>query len=144
MAEMLLTYRGVVYPWQCDQMGHLNVAYYTAKFDEATWQMFGAIGITPEFIRRQQCGVAAVRQNLTYRRELRPGDLVSVRTAILEIQHRQIRFYHEMRSDADGALCATAAITGVYMDLETRKPCPFPDEIIQSARPLMVPIQPVL
>jgi acyl-CoA thioesterase FadM len=28
MPEMLLTHRGVVYPWQCDNMGHLNVAHY--------------------------------------------------------------------------------------------------------------------
>jgi acyl-CoA thioester hydrolase len=144
MADLLLTYRGLVYPWQCDHMGHLNVAFYTAKFDEATWQMFGAIGITPEYIRRQLHGVAATRQNLTYRRELQPGALVTIHTAILEMQRRKIRFYHEMRDDADGALAATATITGVFLDMVTRKACPFPDEIVQAAAPLMVPIHPVL
>jgi acyl-CoA thioester hydrolase len=144
MTELLLTYRGVVYPWQCDQMGHMNVAFYTAKFDEATWQMFGAIGITRDTIQDQQHGVAAVRQNLTYRRELKAGDLVSIRTAILEIHRQQIRFYHEMRDDLDSVLCATSLITGVYLDIQTRKPCPFPDEIIQRAGPLMVPVDPVL
>jgi hypothetical protein len=26
--ELILTYRGVVYPWQCDHMGHMNVMWY--------------------------------------------------------------------------------------------------------------------
>ena len=32
-----VTYRGVVYPWDCDHMGHMNVMRYVGKFDEATW-----------------------------------------------------------------------------------------------------------
>src|SRR5215470_11750022 len=36
MAEPLITARSVVYPWQCDHMGHMNVMWYTGKFDEAT------------------------------------------------------------------------------------------------------------
>ena len=31
-----VTYKGVVYPWECDQMGHMNVMWYTGKFDQAT------------------------------------------------------------------------------------------------------------
>ena len=33
---MLKTYVGAVYPWQCDQVGHMNVAFYVARFDEGT------------------------------------------------------------------------------------------------------------
>ena len=47
MADLFLTHRGVVYPWQCDQMGHMNVMWYVGKFDEATWQMFAQMGLTP-------------------------------------------------------------------------------------------------
>ena len=35
-----LTYRGMVYPWQCDHMGHMNVMHYVGKFDEAAWNLF--------------------------------------------------------------------------------------------------------
>ena len=34
----IVTYRGTVFPWHCDHMGHMNVMWYTGKFDEATWQ----------------------------------------------------------------------------------------------------------
>jgi acyl-CoA thioester hydrolase len=39
MSEFTITYRGTVYPWQCDHMGHMNVMWYVAKFDEASWQL---------------------------------------------------------------------------------------------------------
>jgi len=32
---MEVTYRGTVYPWHCDHVGHLNRMWYAGKFDEA-------------------------------------------------------------------------------------------------------------
>jgi acyl-CoA thioesterase FadM len=29
---MVETYRGAVYPWHCDHMGHMNVMWYVGKF----------------------------------------------------------------------------------------------------------------
>ena len=40
MPEAAITYRGTIYPWHCDHMGHMNVMWYVGKFDEATWQFF--------------------------------------------------------------------------------------------------------
>lgn len=47
MLDLPITYRGVVYPWQCDHMGHMNVMWCVGKFDEATWQFFSTFGLTP-------------------------------------------------------------------------------------------------
>jgi acyl-CoA thioester hydrolase len=144
MNELFITHRGVVYPHQCDHMGHLNVSHYVSKFDEATWQMFRAIGITPGYMRENHRGVAAVRQVITYRRELRPGDLLTIRTGILEINTKQIRFYHEMTNDETCDLAATTMITGIHMDTQARKACPFPDEVVTRAEEMIVEITPVV
>jgi acyl-CoA thioester hydrolase len=143
MDELFVTHRGVVYPQQCDQMGHLNVSHYVSKFDEATWQMFGAIGITPRYMRDNNRGVAAVRQHITYRRELRAGDLLTIRTGILEMNPKQIRFYHEMLNDETGEIAAATVITGVHMDTLARKACPFPDDVVERARSMIVEITPI-
>ena len=86
MPELPITFRGVVYPWHCDPVGHMNVMWYVGKFDEATWQFFAMFGLTPSFLREQGRGMAAVQQNITYKRELRAGDVVSVRSGVLEIR----------------------------------------------------------
>ena len=144
MADLFVTYRGMVYPWQCDHVGHLNVTHYVGKFDEATWQMFNRIGVTPAYMRENMRGVAAVRQNITYRRELRPGDLVTIRTGLLDIRGQVIRFYHEMINDETGEIAATTVISGVQIDTQTRKYCPFPEAVIQDAKGLIVDISPII
>lgn len=140
MPEMLLTHRGVVYPWECDHMGHLNVMNYVSKFDEATWQMFAAIGLGPAYLRQHERGIAAVRQEIAYRREMLPGDLLSIRTAILEIRPLRIRFYHEMLNDESGEVAAATVITGVLLNAATRKPVPFPEETVARGRELVVQV----
>jgi acyl-CoA thioester hydrolase len=49
--EALLTYRGTVYPWHCDHVGHMNAMWYVGKFDEATCQLFHALGRSPSYLR---------------------------------------------------------------------------------------------
>jgi acyl-CoA thioester hydrolase len=68
--KLLETYRGAVYPWHCDHMGHRNVMWYVGKFDEATWNLFASLGVTPAYLREQSRAMAAVQQNITYKREL--------------------------------------------------------------------------
>jgi acyl-CoA thioester hydrolase len=60
----LMTYRGCVYPWQCDHVGHMNIMWYVGKFDEANWNLLAAVGITPSYMRRENRGMAAVQQNI--------------------------------------------------------------------------------
>ena len=42
-----VTYKGAVYPWQCDHIGHMNVMWYVGKFDEANWNFLATLGLTP-------------------------------------------------------------------------------------------------
>jgi acyl-CoA thioester hydrolase len=49
-----LTYRGAVYPWHCDHMGHMNVMWYVGKMDEASMNLFAAIGVTRAYMRETQ------------------------------------------------------------------------------------------
>ena len=42
------TYRGTVYPWQCDHVGHMNIMWYVGKFDEANWNLFAPRYLHPE------------------------------------------------------------------------------------------------
>jgi acyl-CoA thioester hydrolase len=129
-----LTYRGVVQTWHCDHIGHMNVMHYVGKFDEATWNLFAGLGITPSYVREQGRGMAAVQQNITYKAELLAGDVVEVRSRVLEGREKVIRFVHEMRNVETGAVAAVCELTGVHMDQQARKSCPFPAEIMEKMR----------
>ncbi|HEX7523116.1 MAG TPA: thioesterase family protein [Candidatus Deferrimicrobium sp.] len=134
MSELPVTYRGVTYPWQCDHMNHMNVMWYVGKFDEATWNLFSMIGLTPSYFREKQCGLAAVQQNITYKRELHPGDVIVIRSEILEVKEKMIRFLHEMRKEETQEIAATSELISVHIDTSLRKSCPLPKEVIERAR----------
>ena len=127
------TYRGVVYPWHCDHMGHMNVMWYVGKFDEATWNLMAEIGLTPEYLRDNGRGMAAVQQEISYKRELLAGAVVTVTSQILEMRDRSIRFQHVM-SDGDGNVAAETLLTGVHIDTRLRKACSFDDSVRQRAQ----------
>jgi acyl-CoA thioester hydrolase len=131
--ESAATYCGTVYPWQCDHVGHMNVMWYVAKFDEANWNLFARIGLTPTYLRQSCRGMAAVQQNITYKRELLAGDIVDVRSVLLEVRDRSIRFRHEMRNAETGEIAAICETIGVHMDREARKAAAFPEAVRNAA-----------
>jgi acyl-CoA thioester hydrolase len=137
IAESIITYRGVVYPWECDHMGHMNVMWYVGKFDEATWQLLGAMGATPSRLREERFGLAAVEQHIEYKRELRAGDLLTVRSSVLEAKEKSLRFAHEMTNDQTGELAATTVLVGVCIDTLARKARPLPQDIFQRIASLV-------
>ena len=136
-APPILTSLGVVYPWQCDHMGHMNVMWYTGKFDEATWHLLALIGLTPSYLRDRKRGMVAVQQETTYERELVAGDLIRVHSGVLEMREKVIRFYHEMLNAETRELAAKTTLTGVHLDTESRKSCRFPVEILERGRSLI-------
>jgi acyl-CoA thioester hydrolase len=136
MAKPILTYRGAVYPWHCDHMGHMNVMWYVGKFDEATWHLFARIGLTPAFLRENGRGMAAVEQVIQYRRELVAGDLVTIRSHVLEVKEKSIRFVHEMRKEDTDEVAATTTLVGVHLDTAARRACALPAAVAARVQEL--------
>jgi acyl-CoA thioester hydrolase len=133
LPQSLVTYRGAVYPSQCDHMGHMNVMWYVEKFDEATWQLFSAIGLTPSRLRTESMGMAGVEQHIEYKRELYAGDVVTVSSTILEIKEKVIRFAHEMKNDETGEVAARTVLIAVHLDTATRRARPLPTDVRDRA-----------
>jgi len=137
-----LTYLGTVYPWHCDHMGHMNVMWYVGKFDEATWHLFASLGLTPVFLRGAGRGMAAVEQQISYRREVVAGDVVAVTTQMVEVRDKVLRFQHEMRNEVTGEVAASTVLTAVHLDLTTRRATLLPPEIRARAAARVPPPTP--
>lgn len=135
---MIETARGTVHEWQRDHMGHINVRAYLDFFDQAAWQTYAALGLTATVLRSGAVRLAAVQQNVSYRRELYPGDTVAVRTGVLELREKVVRFRHELYNTESGEVAATCEFTVVCLDAKTRRSCPFPPIVAERARALML------
>lgn len=138
ISELLISYRGTIYPWQCDHMGHMNVMWYTGKFDEGSWFLLGQAGLTRSFLRESQCALAAVQQNITYKGELHAGDIITIRSGILEVRDKTVQIFHEMRNEETQEVSAFTIVTGVYIDAVTRKSWPIPSVVREKIESLRV------
>ena len=139
MASPLIeTYRGAVYPWHCDHMGHMNVMWYVGKFDEATWTFFTLLGLTPQFLRESERGMAAVEQRIAYQRELHAGDVVAVRTGVLDVRDKALTFVHEMRNAETDEVAAITWLVVVHLDTVHRRSTALPEPVKVRARELAV------
>lgn len=129
MVESIVTYRGTIYPWHCDHMGHMNVMWYVGKFDEATWQLLASVGLSSKRLRQEGIGMAAVEQQIEYKRELIAGDLITIRSHIRQIREKSLLFVHEMTNKETQELASRTVLTGVCIDMNTRKARPLPADI---------------
>ena len=61
------------------------------------------------------------------------GDIVSVRSTVLEVKDKGIRFIHEIRNDASGEVAAVTVTVGVYLDTTARKGRSLPSDVRERA-----------
>jgi acyl-CoA thioester hydrolase len=141
MSGALPTYRGVVYPWHCDHVGHMNVMHYVGKFDEATWFLLNRIGLTRTFLATNRRGMAAVEQRIAYQREVLAGDALAVDTTIVEVRDKVLKFVHRMSVPDVAETAAVMLQTTVHLDTERRRATAFPPDVVARARELVAPVE---
>lgn len=132
------TYRGTVYPWHCDFIGHMNVMHYVGKFDQATWNFLMQLGITPSYLQNENKGMVAVEQNLKYFAELVAGDCLYITTELVEAKSKAIIFLHKMYNAETNELCAEGRMVGVHINKDTRKSENLPENIIRKIQELTI------
>ena len=134
MYRQIETHRGVVYPWMIDHVGHMNVQFYTARFDEATWQFLAQLGLTPSFLERSHRSAVAVDQRTQYKRELVAGSLIHIATELVSLGRSSIRFLHRMYDSETSEEVASSELVGVYFDVDNRSSAPLPRSVHHRAR----------
>ncbi|WP_417519955.1 acyl-CoA thioesterase [Minwuia sp.] len=128
MAGWTETFRGVIYPWHCDHMGHMNVMYYVNFFDQGAGHLLSACGFKWSEMGDQQIGFADVKHVIEYRAEQKVGSLITVESGILKRGRTSLVAAHRMLNVETGALAATMEVTTIQFDLAERKSMPLPEE----------------
>ena len=95
--ESVLSHRGMVYPRHLDHRGHLNIRHDVAKFDLAAGHLFERIGMTSDYCRENDRGMAAVEMDGRYLKELRAGAPLGVRSGPLNGDEKSPCPVQEMR-----------------------------------------------
>lgn len=123
------TFRGVVYPWHCDHLGHMNVKNYVGMFDQAAFHIMAMIGFSSHNMDEMGETLVDARNTVEYRHEQKAGSLIVVESALTRIGGKSITAKHRMMNIETGDLAATAEIVSVYFSLKTRASLPIPDDV---------------
>jgi acyl-CoA thioester hydrolase len=131
----IVTFTGVVHPWMCDAMGHLNVRHYVAMLDDASFQLLGHVAGKDADPAR--VGWADVRMEIDYLHETAAGALVTVHSHVEKIGTSSIAYAHALSGSIDGVLRARAKVVTVHFDLTARRKAALPDDMRLRAEALL-------
>jgi len=128
-------FRGEVLPEWIDYNGHMNLAYYTVLFDQATDILFDELGLGLDYRRDRQLGTFVAETHNLYERELLVGARVRVATQIIAIDAKRMHLGHEMFAldggPNAGHRAATQELMFLHVDLAARRVCPFPPDLYE-------------
>jgi acyl-CoA thioesterase FadM len=137
-SEWIETFKGAVLASEYDSQAHMNSQMYVSRFDQATWFLLHAVGVTPMTIKQQNLRIAIIRQSYQFLAELRGGELVTIKSGFVAVGDKYVRFVHRMFNCETGAMLATSDCTAVQASLETGKSVALAEPLRQSAKDHLV------
>ena len=134
MGEWLTTYRGTVFPWEVDTVGHFTVAYYFDRLADATLAALDALRLGPAYMASAGCGCITVDCHVRYLHELRAGDVLHIESAVVNVGPTGVTLGHKLFDSDTGVLCATFEQETVHRALGGREAVPLPDAERRTAQ----------
>lgn len=135
--RLLLTYRGSIESWECDARGIAPPRAHIARFADCINHLFRAMGISKDQLRAQGLGSAALDYEIEYRRLMRVGQAVEIRSGVLDAGEKVFHFFHHLIDSATGDTITSIVVAALFFDLVTRKSMPMPEAVGSAARHLM-------
>ncbi len=134
------SFRGAVNTWECDDNGHMNVQFYVARASDGAFFLRHELGLTPSAIRETGRTMIALEEHYRFHRELYAGDMVRMRSRLIDMRPRTLVVYHELLNAATDETAATMVAVSAHFDMKTRKLAPWPEEALARGRALIGPL----
>ena len=112
-----------------DEMGHMNVMWYTHLFSCAFDLYARGFGFTEAYMLANQAGSFALETHVRYLSEVRIGKHVTIRSRALGRSEKRMHFMHFMTIDESGALAAIQEHVGAHIDMRIRRMSPWPADV---------------
>lgn len=139
--DFIEIYRGAVGPTHCDDFGHMGTQFYVSRYSDGSGHLWQGIGMDRERLARERRGSVVLEQRLNYVREVLSGDILIVKSALVEVAAKTVRFCHFMFNGETGLLAATSEVTAILLDLDKRRAVGFSDDERQRLAPHVRPLE---
>jgi acyl-CoA thioester hydrolase len=129
LAPLLLTHDTTVPKDWLDQMGHMNVMWYTHLFSYGTVGVLRAIGLNREYFETHRKGSFALEAHVRYFSEIHAGTRVSVRSRLVGRSKKRMHYVHFIVNEDTQVLSTTCEFVSAFMDMNERKMAELPEDI---------------
>lgn len=126
--QLPVHHRLTIPPDYMDAMQHMNVRWYMALFDAASWAFFETFGMDADYYR-SGFGGFALKQFIQYLAEVRLGETVALHGRIIGRSAKRIHFMLFMFNETTGKLAATMEALGTNADMSVRRTAPYSPEM---------------
>ena len=75
-----------------DPMGHMNVRWYIALFDDAIFGFLTSFGMDYNYFAQEKSGFFALQQFIQYKAEVHAGETVAIRIRMLGRSAKRLHF----------------------------------------------------
>jgi acyl-CoA thioester hydrolase len=103
-----------------DSFGHVNNARYFELLEQARWDLITERGFGIDVIRSSRTGPTILEINIRFLRELKPRDVVVIRTEMISYERKIGKLRQQMLKD-DGAIACEAIFTIGLFDVDRRR-----------------------
>ena len=128
-SDLPQTYRAEVLPAWLDEMGHMNVMWYTHLFSQGVHGFFKLFGFTPEYMAANLAGTFALELHVRYASEVRLGEKVALYSRALDRSAKRLHYMQFLVNEDRGVLSATGELVSAHVDLQIRRQSPLPESI---------------
>jgi acyl-CoA thioester hydrolase len=125
LAPLPITAEATIPQSYLDAMGHMNVMWYTHLFSRATIGLFQLVGMDRQYFETHHAGSFALAQHFSYRKEVRVGEHVTLRSRVLGRSAKKFHLLHFMSKTEGHVLAATGEFLGAHIDMNSRRTAPF-------------------
>jgi len=127
------TFRGYVMRDELDSNDHMNVQYYTKKFDLASGQFLARIGFDYQD-SMDNLGFAYVESTIKYIKEVKGDSPIHITSEIHEVARKVVTIQHTMWHSLNETLHSECLMKWVLFDMATRKSIELPEELSEALK----------
>lgn len=115
-----------------DEMGHMNVMWYTYIFGCAFDKFADRWGFNDVYCLANHAGSFALETHVRYLNEVHIGRHVTVRSRAIARTAKRVHFMHFMTIDETGLVASTQEHVAAHIDMNERRMAPIPDDLARK------------
>ena len=124
-------------PEYLDTMGHMNIRWYMALYDETAWGLAEALGMDVAYFQAHQSGVFALQHHIRYLAEVMAGDTIAIHGRLIGLGPKRFHWMGFMLNETHDRLASTIEALVGHADLRVRRIAPFPPPLLAQLEEML-------